>query len=287
VAVTEIIKLVVSLFCVFYESGWQTDVMLNILRDQIWRAPMDTLKVGVPAFIYTVQNNLLYVATTHLDAATTQVTYQLKILTTALFSVAMLHTKLTFTKWLSLVILVVGVALVQWPSSTPSKPASVSTSGQYPLMGLLVVLVACLLSGFAGIYFEKILKKTSVSVWVRNIQLGFFGTALATTGSLIKDGEAISQHGFFQHYDMWTWLVIIDVALGGLIVALVVKYADNILKGFATSISVVLSTIFSILFLDFLLSPTFTIGSALVLTATFLFSQKDTKSDSTSNSKLT
>ena len=49
-----------------------------------WR---DTMMVGVPAFLYLVQNNLLYVATTHLDAATCQVAYQLKLLTTAFFSV--------------------------------------------------------------------------------------------------------------------------------------------------------------------------------------------------------
>ena len=42
-----------------------------------------------------------------------QVTYQLKILTTALFSVSMLSKKLGVYQWLSLVILMTGVAFVQ------------------------------------------------------------------------------------------------------------------------------------------------------------------------------
>ena len=37
-----------------------------------------------------------------------------------------------------------------------------------------------------------------------------------------------------------TWYVVFANALGGLFVALVMKYADNILKGFATSVSIVL-----------------------------------------------
>lgn len=40
------------------------------------------------------------------------------------------------------------------------------------LLGLAAVLLACFSSGFAGVYFEKILKGTAPSVWMRNIQLG-------------------------------------------------------------------------------------------------------------------
>lgn len=40
------------------------------------------------------------------------------------------------------------------------------------LIGLIAVLVACFSSGFAGVYFEKLLKGSSTGVWMRNIQLG-------------------------------------------------------------------------------------------------------------------
>ena len=43
----------------------------------------------------------------------TQVTYQLKILTTAIFSVIVLHRSLSLSKWVSLILLTVAVALVQ------------------------------------------------------------------------------------------------------------------------------------------------------------------------------
>ena len=61
-------------------------------------------------------------------------------------------------------------------------------------------------------------------------------------------------------------------ALGGLVIAAVIKYADNILKGFATSISIILSSIVSYFLLkDFEPSTLFIIGSSFVIAATFLY----------------
>ncbi len=67
------------------------------------------------------QNNLLYVAAGNLDVATYQITYQLKILTTAIFAVIILKKKLIRTQWFSLVILVIGVAMVQLSDAKESS----------------------------------------------------------------------------------------------------------------------------------------------------------------------
>ena len=40
----------------------------------------------------------------------------------------------------------------------------------------------------------------------------------------------ISEKGFFVGYDNFVWFTVAQNALGGLLVAVVVKYADNILK---------------------------------------------------------
>ena len=42
-------------------------------------------------------------------------------------------------------------------------------------LGLQAVTGAVLISGFAGVYFERVLKESDISVWIRNIHLGFFG----------------------------------------------------------------------------------------------------------------
>jgi UDP-sugar transporter A1/2/3 len=67
----------------------------------------------------------------------------------------------------------VAFVFIQWPSDSQElNSKDLSTGSQF--VGLMAVLTACFSSGFAGVYFEKILKETKQSVWIRNIQLGKF-----------------------------------------------------------------------------------------------------------------
>ncbi|XP_021776925.2 UDP-N-acetylglucosamine transporter isoform X5 [Papio anubis] len=172
VVVAELLKIMACILLVYKDSKCSLRALNRVLHDEILNKPMETLKLAIPSGIYTLQNNLLYVALSNLDAATYQVTYQLKILTTALFSVSMLSKKLGVYQWLSLVILMTGVAFVQWPSDSQLDSKELSAGSQF--VGLMAVLTACFSSGFAGVYFEKILKETKQSVWIRNIQLVSF-----------------------------------------------------------------------------------------------------------------
>lgn len=208
----------------------------------------------------------------------------------------MLRKRLGPMKWLSLVILMIGVALVQWPNQneikkipeplpTDEKPSDSSAEAdplinQEPVVtqegnavvGLLAVFACCVSSGFSGVYFEKLVKFTQQGLWIRNIQLAIFGFLLGLLAALVQDMDSILLDGFFQGYTPITWAVILLQTFGGLIVATVMKYADNILKGFATSISIVLSTICSYYILkDFEPTMTFISGAGVVIFATILY----------------
>jgi Nucleotide-sugar transporter len=87
VFVMEVMKLVICCAVIAFQSGGS---LLGELNTHVINAPMEMLKLSVPSFLYTVQNNLLYLALTNLDGATYQVCYQLKILTTAVFSMVLL-----------------------------------------------------------------------------------------------------------------------------------------------------------------------------------------------------
>lgn len=284
---SEVVKLVTCLFLVFNEEGKDVQKFLKSLHKTIIANPMDTLKVCVPSLVYIVQNNLLYVSASHLDAATYQVTYQLKILTTAMFAVVILRKKLLTTQWGALVLLLVGVILVQLAqtvSDGAAAAASTANSGpeQNRLLGLLAALGACFLSGFAGIYFEKILKGADISVWMRNVQLSLLSIPFGTITCFVSDASKIFEHGFFFGYDVFIWYLVFLQAGGGLIVAVVVKYADNILKGFATSLAIIISCVASIYIFNFNLTLKFTLGAALVIASIFLYGYDPKKSSANS-----
>lgn len=169
-----------------------------------------------------------------LSAPVFQVMYQMKIITTAVFSVHMLSRQVSAAQWGAILALSLGVAAVQLSQHAGEDDKASS------VMGLVYVLCGCVTSGFAGVYFEMVLKNSKASIWLRNIQLSCIGIFVASLGCMYRDGPRIRAEGLFSGYDNTVWGVIAIQAAGGLIVAIVVKYADNVLKSFATSVSIII-----------------------------------------------
>ncbi|CAE8623181.1 unnamed protein product, partial [Polarella glacialis] len=263
-----VVKLACSFLFLSKEQGSTVAAANHVIRS-FTRSRSDLVKVSVPSLLYTLQNNLLFVSLSNLSGAVYQVTYQLKILTTAVLSVVILNKALGPTKWLALLILTMGVACIQFPRG--SSAAAVHEGSA--TVGLVAVLSACVTSGLAGVYLEKILKQTDASIWMRNIQLASFGGLLALIGAFLQDGEKILQDGLLQGYSPLVWCVILLQAVGGLVVAAVLKYADNILKCFGNALSIVISCMMSAVFLqEFSPDLLFVLGTVLVLVATTLYS---------------
>lgn len=244
---------------------------------------------------------LQYTALSNLDAATYQTTYQvssdlpfrrvarpsqlipdpwdsslidnaipqLKLLTTALFSLLFFHRSLTLTKWFSLFLLTAGVAIVQLdssPSSSSSNPAD--THNQDPRVGLAAILAACISSGLAGGWFEWVLKspaastpstapqtpsadtptssspapgtplsasssssrssslprlrENSPSLWARNLQLSVPSLVFSLSGVFVSPQlQGIAPSQVWVGFSPLVWSVVLNQALGGLLVAMV------------------------------------------------------------------
>ncbi|KAG5481010.1 hypothetical protein LSCM1_06685 [Leishmania martiniquensis] len=300
----------------------------------------DTLKLFVPACLFNLQNLLIFVGLSNLDAVSFQVWSQTKLLSTAIFSVWLLGRKLSPMQWLSLAALTAGVLgaqlgargagegthltpaphLLSVPARSPgasSAEAQRADNNEQPSGSALIGIAACLVSGlsssYAGVYFEMVIKTTSPTLSIRNIQLSLFGIPLAFLSMMILDvvpnwyasahcGQAVhwnifsapvaetgvTRHTkdhcpvrpfyFWQRYDQpLTWALVSIHAFGGLLVALVVKYADNILKGFATGVAVIVSGMMSSAIGRYEPTLAFVLGAVLVIGSSIVFHKFEPK----------
>merc|ERR1712087_798777 len=142
-------------------------------------------------------------------------------------------------------------------------------------LGLTFTLMATLSSGLAGVYTEKLFKGGSkLDLWQRNLQLGLYSVAIGF-GGLVTTGQwsTVVEKGFFQGYTYITFGSICLQGLGGLLIAIVIKYTDNIMKNIATSLSIVLSAVISVWAFDSQLTTLFLIGAMMVNAAAYCYSR--------------
>uniref|UniRef100_A0A1I7X548 HTH_Tnp_Tc3_2 domain-containing protein n=1 Tax=Heterorhabditis bacteriophora TaxID=37862 RepID=A0A1I7X548_HETBA len=147
-----------------------------------------------------------------------EITYQMKIFTTALLMYFVLNKRLSSKQWLALGVLVIGVVDVQLVYSPPINKNNID---QKPFLGLASVLIMCITSAFAGVvssiysttgnfmyfidlstfiiyyclgvYLEKVLKESKVSIWMQNIRLALVGLPLSIFSMGFYEWETISR----------------------------------------------------------------------------------------------
>eukprot|EP00979_Chaetoceros_neogracilis_P007945 scaffold1725_cov267-Chaetoceros_neogracile.AAC.20 len=237
IIVVELLKLAFSVgYIVLVQKQSPFTVVTFIKSD--WK---NTFLLVVPATSYSLQMSLEYIAMANIDPASFSVLVQMKMLTTALFFRIILKRRLMKKQLMSLAVLTVGVML-----------CSIKTSGDAGgAIGNKNVGIAATL-GFASVFTEKVIKTARKS---SNINTEEFGLAhmqaqlaivsLVILGlyAFVQDFEMIMTKGFFYNYDAAAAFSSLNSAVGGLIVAAVLKHADSVLKGYATAVSVVLTVL--------------------------------------------
>jgi len=261
----ELLKMVFCLLVILVKEGGPCSA-LALLDADIWQRKMDTLKVSVPALCYTLQNNLQFVAATHLGAELLQLLYQTKTLSTAIFGVIILSKSLRCNQWCALSVLICGVVAAQ----SSQKPAGGAFKGN-AFVGVVAALGVSVCSGFASVYLEKILKGDKTSIWVRNVQLCLFSVPLQLLAVYQRDWDKVQEYGWMRGFCPGTWAVVCMFAFGGLLVAIVIRFADNNLKNLAMALAILLSCLASVPLFGFEPNGMFGFGAALVVVSIFLY----------------
>jgi len=255
------------------------------LSDHLMYLVSTSRKMLVLAMIYGAMNILSFVSIRNISAGMFTIFAQTKILTTATFSTIMLRRQYSWTKWRALIALMMGVLLFSEPiwGDKSKNNTSVLTDGN-AFIGTVAVMIEVSLSGFASIYFEKVIKTDplQLGIWERNFQLAL-GSMPVYILFIVGDGGGTA--GFFGGWSAMTFLLSSLGAAGGLLVALSIKYGDSILKTLATTGAIVLTGLLDYLFLGGPLTSSMVIAGVQVIIAicNYTFDASPTPAQSDAN----
>jgi len=275
VLTTEAFKLFIAMGLYVHERS-----SLEASQRKPWTQDVDrrvALLYSVPALLYAIQNNIVFLALLYLAPPTFELFSNLKIVTTAIVFYLALRRPLTSIQWTAVLLLFLGTVLGQLPSPSAAPCESVgsvdavgSESAAGQVFGFFLCVIYAVLSAFAGIYTEKLLKGSRQSIHLQNMEIYFW--SLFVNGAIAAwNGTNLFSMDFFRGYDTLTWTVILNGALMGQCVSFVMKYADNIVKVFAASLAMLISTLLSFLFFGFVPSPPMLIGCAVVSVSLYLY----------------
>jgi UDP-sugar transporter A1/2/3 len=234
----------------------------------------------VLAVLYAMQNIVALFAYDYVDVATYQIVYQLKIITTAMFMIVFLNRRFSKIQWCAMLTLMLGVAICSY-SRLPKKSSKLTAHDSTRVIGVCIVFGLAINSGLAAAYFERVMKSHKSSalmqtidpLWIRNLQLSAV-SILVTLCDLLRNYDDIYSNGFFYGFHPMVWAVIFLQAVGGLTIAAVVRFTDNVVKNFGTSFSLIFSCIISNYMFDQRASPMFYVGVILVVISVFIYGDK-------------
>ncbi|GET88878.1 cmp-sialic acid transporter, putative [Leishmania tarentolae] len=285
-------------FCVLFLSRMRHAIGLD-------HKYKETLLMIVPAIVYAMQGLLLIYALKLLDPTLFQVLYQVRILFMAVMMRVVLDFRLSPIRWGALVTLMFGITLAQMGAQKTRGDTAASKAGDtaqsrveravvahrmactWSMEGTLAALAGGFLSAFSGVFMEFVVKKRGnhFHLSARNVHLAFFSAVYFFIVFLCEIFQAEGATGvagsawkfrstFFDGFTGLVWFLVMLQAIGGILVALVVRNCDNIVKSFSTAFSIVLSGTASVFLLHTPLSGTFLGGSFLVLTSITMYTVK-------------
>jgi UDP-sugar transporter A1/2/3 len=294
IILTELMKLILSAIMECFLNGRSSVLSAFSYKTSLQLIP--------PALLYLIQNSLVFISLAYLTIPTFQVLSQTKLILTALLSTLFLNHTYKARQWGGLVLLTSGVTII---TVSEGRNDSGTDQGKHSdtALGVSLVLLSSMCSSLAGIYFEALIKNittawsctfcccydndwnyqrleanlTVASVWVRNIQLSTITLLISMAKELfshvlsMKDVTVKPHRGFFAGFTPWVYVQILLLGGGGLTVAAVIKYTDNVRKGIATGISVVVSSLLSAVVFRSALPTFFVTGISLVLLGLILF----------------
>ncbi|CAI5743502.1 unnamed protein product [Peronospora destructor] len=278
VLLVEMLKFVLCCLMLLRIKHGNVKASVRTLQIEVFADKKGLSKMTLLAFLYALQNMFALVAYDYVDVATYQIIYQLKIITTAMFMIVLLHRRFSIVQWCAMLVLMAGVAICSYSRLPSGSNPMGEASSSKRFTGICIMIGLAINSGLAAAYFECVMKahksvttqQTLDPLWTRNLQLSAVSVGVAAL-ELVRNVDEVWTQGLFYGFHRSVFAVIFLQAVGGLTIAAVVRYSDNIIKNFGTSFSLIFSCIISNYMFDQTATLSFYFGVLLVIGSVFVY----------------
>eukprot|EP00096_Caligus_rogercresseyi_P006532 TRINITY_DN2302_c0_g1_i1.p1 TRINITY_DN2302_c0_g1~~TRINITY_DN2302_c0_g1_i1.p1 ORF type:complete len:338 (-),score=29.17 TRINITY_DN2302_c0_g1_i1:196-1209(-) len=239
VVTTEILKI---LFTLLRMGSWP------IMNAETFKS---SLKYVIPSLLYAVNNNIYFFGLTLVPPPIWLILCSMRTLVTAFIYRVFLKREINYLQYLGIACIVSSLVIAKIPD------VMYYSVNKVPFTAISLALVASCLSALAAIYTELLFKSKSASnsssesFLVKQFWLYFYGIIVSTllhiasnpSYSIITFRNDIVD---MNPYTLGAFIVALACgSIGGLTVASILKYLDNIVKEYSGSFANVLTAILS------------------------------------------
>ena len=246
---TELCKLIISI-------GLTVTVHKSFVELNSFQAWLRVLPLGIT---FTLMNYISLYCTELVTASTFSMIMQLKLVFTYGFSVMFKVDTCNYQKVVSILTISAGTAAI---ISQTNHVERKDYSSMFALLGLVVETI---LSGLSTVYMKSVLQDSNI--WERNVQIASIILIVCTLRHIYSQGECASIYSA----GIVDASIIILGAIGGILVALTIKFVGGVEKCVTTCTSVVLTCFLEALIWSEVFNTTQELVSFIVILAVLQF----------------
>jgi len=263
-----LVKCLVVLFSVFLYFLTPSDQRLSELSVEerlklsLWLVP--------PSILYVTSDIINFFMFEYISASTFSVVKQCRLAIVAVLYRFFLGRYISEIQWLAVVQLVMASILFE-TNQTASAPGETT---QY--FGILLLLFKCLLDSLAVIWMDKYFKKLDVQGFPycqQQIVYSIYGLVVGIMFTVFRDGTTIVNYegSILGDFTTFAWISAFVTAFYGLLVSLVLRYLNSMIKMIQSLFAVIITVLLDFLIFKEDLSALKVIAMCFVFVSVYLY----------------